>query len=321
MRTQILCSIGLASVLLTSTTCQAAVSPNILNNPGFDSGLNSWVASNADYNRSITTTGFDVITLKPYEGNYFADDTSSHISLSQSGDISGYIGGNGNRIYAGVYTTTDKRSGVDCQLTITYYDISSKIISQDTTGKTPCATTRGIWQELKMTNSIPIGTVSVSYALDGLYTDSTSNVLFDSAYLMIESCDSTCPPYSPLWGFKTVEQIITDTRTECQTNPATCGIQVVTQADVTAARDSAAATTKAECRTNPNSCGIETASQAEVTAARDGAAAIIDSNLNISLPLAYLRQNGLDTPLSAEFEFTSVPDGSFVWKLKSHQFK
>jgi len=285
MNTHTMYSLGLAATFLVNGVARAEVSQNILNNSGFDSGLSGWTTSNARVESSFTTTGFDIITIKPYEGSYFVIDTSNnHVSLSQSGDITGYLGTSSTRIYAGVYTTTDKITGVDCQLTVTYYDVANKLISQDTSGKKPCATTRGIWQELKLMNTTPAGTVSVTYSLDGFHTDPKNSVFFDSAYLNIEPCNDTCPPYSPLWGFTTMDQVIAD-----KEKPADCGIQVFSQTDLDAARDSAAA--------------------------------VISENLDIQIPLGYLLKDGGKVPLSADFQFIQAGEGSFTWQLKTYQFK
>jgi hypothetical protein len=299
MKTRALFSIGgLVSALFVNGATQAELSPNILGNPSFEGSvgygrLSSWTSSNANGNySSFSTSGIGAIAINPYNGDYIIwnNNNTSHVELSQSGNITDYMGSGGARIYASVFTNSNKKTGVQCQMTVTYFDSASKMISQDTSGKVACATTAGIWQELKFTNTVPLNAVSLTYKLEGFTADYSGYALFDESSLMIETCDSTCPAHSPLvWGFKTVEQIIADTKAGCLIKPTDCGIQSVTTADV--------------------------------TNARDATAAVITENLGISLPLAYIQMNGVKTPLSAELEFISSQDGNLIWKLKSHQFK
>jgi hypothetical protein len=293
MKTYTMYSLGLAATFLVNGVARAEVSLNILAHSGFESYDydDAWRGSNVARWSTFETTGIGGIVIKPYGGSYMVGkaDNTTHVELYQSGNITDYLGTGGTRIYAGVVTTSNKKTGTECQLDVTYYDAANKIISQDTTGKVACATSAGVWQELKFMNTIPANTVAVGYSLEGFTADYSGYTLFDSAYLLIEPCNGDCPPYSPLWGFKTIDQIIADTRAKCQENPAECGIQPgFTQADLDAARDSAAA--------------------------------VISENLDIQIPLGYLLKDGGKVPLSADFQFIPA-DESFTWQLKTYQFK
>lgn len=291
MNTHTMYSLSLAATFLVNGVARAEVSQNILANSGFDSYRSDWTTSNETTNSIFQTTGIGGITIKPYAGDYFVvnKDNTTHIEVSQHGNITDYLGTSSARIYAGVFTTSNKKTGTECQLTVTYYDAADKIISQDTTGKVACTASAGVWQELKFMNTIPANTVAVNYSLEGFTADYSGYTLFDSTYLNIEPCNGTCPPYSPLWGFTTMDQVIADTKAKCKEKPADCGIQVFSQTDLDAARDSAAA--------------------------------VILENLDIQMPLGYLLKDGGKVPLSADFQYIPVGDGSFTWQLKTYQFK
>jgi hypothetical protein len=182
--------------LSQKTVSSDAISPNLVVNPGAEtSDAVGWQHTKEFYATSFQSQASG--TVYPHQGNNFfsmAPFEGSYGKAIQNISISEYASNIDNgiaEINAGAWIQNEYVGDNPdrCKMTIQYLDSKGNILKESTTGE-KFHSEANYWQEINISEKIPINTRSLVYELEGyLHYGSWLNSYFDDAYIYITISD------------------------------------------------------------------------------------------------------------------------------------